>query len=142
MFPLHWLFDLSFPRTGACRLLGGPGLQKVSRTPARCLPLARVHIDRYSLGSPPAVSVSPGRGTEAPHSLPPGGPPRPARVCPGSRGHCFFPGAQCTSCAPSGVASLFPLVLWRSCAQTPLTFQAECSGRSSSQCQSPQLGAF
>ena len=41
----------------------------------------------------PGISTScvhvPGRGAAAPRSLPPGGPPRPARVCPGSRGHCF-----------------------------------------------------
>ena len=142
VFPLHWLFDLSFPRTGACRLLRGPGLQKASRTQARCLPLASVHTDRYSLGSPPAVSMS---REEAQR------PPAPCHQ-EALRGQhvsaqapvvtAFLAGAQCTSCAPPGVASLLPPVLWCSCAQTPLTFRAECSGGSSSQCQSPWPGAF
>ena len=47
-----------------------------------------------------------------------------------------------TGVHPPRVESLFPPVLWSSCIQALLAFKTNCSGGSSSQCQTSRLGSL
>ena len=75
----------------------------------------------------------------------PGCPPRTAvRFDPDSYGDCFALGpSACESlCAPSKNGVSASPVLWSSCAQAPLAFNARCSVGSFSQCQIPRHRDF
>ena len=75
----------------------------------------------------------------------PGGPPRAGyRSGPGSyeiTAFAFIPICMTPFVHPLRVESISP-ILWVSCTQVLMTFKAECSGGSSSQCQTFRLGVL
>ena len=86
----------------------------------------------------PPTSVLVSHSDLQPTPASPGDPPRSlGRSSPGSYGGtalCWVPVHSCMR--PPRV---FPPALWSSCSQAPLAFRAECSGGSSSQCQTLRL---